>query len=113
MEVPKQAVNAINTIGKMEVHEKEAFDEVIRPSDCYTADGTYWADLPIGQRIGFCMSQDGTESRKELRWLWDMFKADPLSPIGYYFRNAVLPGAGLGLEGYVSVTALILSLSSY
>jgi MFS family permease len=30
-----------------------------------------------------------------------MMKADPLSPVSWYFRNAVLPGAGLGLEGYV------------
>ncbi|KAI1780069.1 MFS general substrate transporter [Hypoxylon cercidicola] len=30
-----------------------------------------------------------------------MFKNDPLSPVAWYFRNAILPGAGLGLEGYV------------
>lgn len=100
MEVPKQAINAIE---EMEVHEKAAFDEVIRPADSYTPEGVYWADLPISKRIGFCMNQDGAEARKEMAWLWDMFKADPLSPIGYYFKNAVLPGAGLGLEGYVPI----------
>lgn len=98
MEVPKQALNAVE---EMEIHEKAAFDEVIRPADCYTEDGTYWADLPIGQRISFCMTQDRVEASKEMSWLWDMFKTDPLSPISYYFKNAVLPGAGLGLEGYV------------
>jgi hypothetical protein len=28
-----------------------------------------------------------------------MFKKDPLSPVSWYFKNAILPGAGLGLEG--------------
>ncbi|KAJ5812217.1 hypothetical protein N7474_008518 [Penicillium riverlandense] len=85
----------------MESHEKVAFDELIRPSDSYTAEGKYWADLPLGQRIKWCLSQDASETGKELAWLWDMFKADPLAPIGYYFKNFVLPGAGLCLEGYV------------
>lgn len=98
MEVPKQPLNAV---GEMEVHEKAAFDEVIRPADSYTMDGTYWADLSVGRRIGWCVNQDGAEARKEMAWLWDMFKTDPLSPVSYYFKNAVLPGAGLGLEGYV------------
>lgn len=98
MELPKQATHSVE---EMEVHEKAAFDEVIRPADSYTADGTYWADLPLSQRISFCMSQDGAEARREFSWLWNMFKADPLSPIGYYFKNCVLPGAGLGLEGCV------------
>ena len=30
-----------------------------------------------------------------------MIKKDPLSPVGWYMRNAVIPGAGLLLEGYV------------
>ncbi|KAJ5684239.1 uncharacterized protein N7477_000584 [Penicillium maclennaniae] len=98
MEVPKQALNSID---EMEIHEKMAFDEVIRPADSYTENGTYWADLPVGQRISFVTTQDAIEARKEFTWLWEMFKADPLAPIGHYFRNAVLPGAGLGLEGYV------------
>ncbi|KAJ5198786.1 uncharacterized protein N7498_007903 [Penicillium cinerascens] len=85
----------------METHEKEAFDQLIYPADSYTAEGTYWADLPFGSRISWCISQDGAELNKELAWLWGMFKADPLSPISYYFKNFLLPGAGLGLEGYV------------
>lgn len=86
---------------EMEVHEKAAFDDVIRPKDCYAADGTYWADLPLSQRINFCLEQDRTEARSEFAWLWAEFKKDPLSPVAHYFRNFVLPGAGLGLEGYV------------
>lgn len=83
----------------MEVHEKEAFQQLIRPDDSFTAEGTYWADLPLGKRISWCLSQDGAEAGREFAWLWNMFKNDPLSPIGYYFKNFVLPGAGLGLEG--------------
>src|ERR1700749_4773513 len=30
-----------------------------------------------------------------------MNKVDPLIPVSYYFRNMVIPGMGLGLEGYV------------
>jgi MFS family permease len=44
-----------------------------------------------------------------------MIKRDPLSPVGWYFRNCVIPGAGLGLEGYVlfsigNVTSLFSSV---
>ncbi|CAG8012921.1 unnamed protein product [Penicillium salamii] len=85
----------------MDDHERAAFNELIRPSDSYLPDGTYWADLPVGERVKFCVQQDRIETRKEMAWLWDMFKTDPLAPIAYYFKNSVLPGAGLGLEGYV------------
>ncbi|KAJ6011597.1 hypothetical protein N7451_003009 [Penicillium sp. IBT 35674x] len=98
MEAPKEVLYHFE---EMEIHEKAAFDEIIRPADSYTPDGQYWADLPVGQRVGFCLKQDREEMAKESAWLWDMIKTDPLSPISYYFRNFVLPGAGLGLEGYV------------
>ncbi|KAJ5925484.1 hypothetical protein N7454_008123 [Penicillium verhagenii] len=98
MEAPKEVLYHFE---EMEIHEKAAFDEIIRPADSYTPDGRYWADLPIGERVSFCMTQDREEMKKESAWLWDMIKADPLSPISYYFRNFVLPGMGLGLEGYV------------
>lgn len=87
------------TFDEMELHEKEAFDRLMRPSDSYNIDGQYWADLPIGQRLRFVASTDAAEARSEFSWLRNMFKNDPLSPVGYYLRNAVLPGAGLGLEG--------------
>ena len=83
------------------MNEKGAFDSLIRPDDCYTPEGTYWADLPLLKKIGFVNSQNNKEARREISGIWDMIKEDPLSPVSYYFRNMVLPGAGLGLEGYV------------
>jgi len=83
----------------MDINEKGAFDALIRPDDCYTPEGTYWADLPLLQKIRFVGSYDAKESKRELGNIWQMFKNDPLSPMSYYFRNMVLPGAGLGLEG--------------
>ncbi|KAL3435937.1 major facilitator superfamily domain-containing protein [Aspergillus tetrazonus] len=85
----------------MDAHEKDAFDALIRPDDSYTADGTYWADLSLFRKIKFVSSYDAGEAKRELSDIWKMFKADPLSPMSYYFQNMVLPGAGLGLEGYV------------
>ncbi|KAL4983281.1 major facilitator superfamily domain-containing protein [Aspergillus falconensis] len=85
----------------MDAHEKGAFDALIRPDDSYTADGTYWADLSLFKKIKFVGSYDAGEAKRELGDIWKMFKADPLSPMSYYFQNMVLPGAGLGLEGYV------------
>ena len=96
MEVHK---GPIESFEEMELHEKAAFDEVIRPADSYTPSGVYWADLPIKDRVSFVAQQDRIETKKEMSWLWDMFKNEPLSPIGQYFRNFVIPGAGLGLEG--------------
>jgi hypothetical protein len=90
-----------NPLEDMDTHERGAFDELIRPDDSYTKDGTYWADLPLGQKIKFVGSYDAAETRRELASIWEMIKVDPLSPFSYYFRNMVLPGAGLGLEGYV------------
>lgn len=83
----------------MNLNEKQIFDYLLHPDDSYTPDGVYWADLPIGQRIKFVSSYDGREVKRELGIIGRMFKKDPLSPVGAYFRNMVLPGAGLGLEG--------------
>lgn len=83
----------------MDINEKGAFDALIRPDDSYTPDGTYWADLSLFRKLRFVSSYDSKETRRELGGIWEMTKADPLSPISYYFRNMVLPGAGLGLEG--------------
>lgn len=85
----------------MNQNEKQIFDYLLKPDDSYTAEGVYWADLPLAQRIKFVSQNDSIESKKELSNIWAMMKKDPLSPVGWYFRNAVLPGAGLGLEGYV------------
>jgi hypothetical protein len=81
--------------------ESYVLKQLIYPDDTYTPEGVYWADLPLGQQLAFNASVDSAESKKELHSIWQMMKRDPLSPIGWYFRNAILPGAGLGLEGYV------------
>ncbi|PMD18559.1 putative inorganic phosphate transporter C8E4.01c [Hyaloscypha hepaticicola] len=75
--------------------------QLIYPNDTYTPEGVYWADLPLGKQLAFNAAIDNAEAKKELSSIWQMMKKDPLSPVGWYFRNAVLPGAGLGLEGYV------------
>ncbi|KPI36112.1 putative inorganic phosphate transporter C8E4.01c [Cyphellophora attinorum] len=82
-------------------NEKEIFDSLLKPDDSYDADGTYWADMSIWRRFKFVRKVDAIETKREFGSFWSMFKADPLSPLGFYFRNMVLPGAGLGLEGYV------------
>lgn len=82
-------------------YERQIFGHVTRPDDSYTPEGTYWADLPFWQRVSFVSKVDRDEAAKELKATGEMMKKDPLSPLGWYFRNAVLPGAGLGLEGYV------------
>lgn len=87
---------------EMNLSEREAFDHLIRPEDNYSANKTYWADLPLVQRTKFVLDLDAREVRKEFGGFWRLFKSDPLAPLAYYFRNMVLPGAGLGLEGYVA-----------
>ena len=57
--------------------------------------------MPIGRRLNFVRKVDAAETKREFLSFWSMFKADPLSPVSFYFKNMVLPGAGLGLEGYV------------
>ena len=79
--------------------ETAVLRSIIYPTDIYTEDGTYWADLPIYKRIAFVSKVDGQEAKDELRSIGRMMKKDPLSPIGYYFKNMVIPGAGLLLEG--------------
>ena len=82
-------------------NERQIFDYLLRPDDIFDSNGVYWADLPLSKRISFVTSYDAKESRRELSAIWKMIKNDPLSPVGWYMRNAVIPGAGLLLEGYV------------
>lgn len=86
----------------MTANEKQIFNQLLYPDDSYNEDGIYWADLPLIQKIKFVSSYDSKESKREGGNIWKMFKNDPLSPVAYYFRNMVLPGAGLGLEGFVT-----------
>ncbi|KAF5019884.1 hypothetical protein F66182_8088 [Fusarium sp. NRRL 66182] len=81
--------------------ERRIFSHVTRPDDSYTEDGVYWADLPFAQRCRFVSKVDNDAAKEEAKTAWSMFKDDPLSPLSWYFRHAVIPGAGLGLEGYV------------
>ena len=85
----------------MNDNERQIFDYLLKPDDSYDESGTYWADMGIMRRVKFVTTYDRKETQRELRGIWGMMKKDPLSPVGYYFRNMVLPGAGLGLEGYV------------
>lgn len=82
-------------------YEREIFSHLLRPDDAYTPEGVYWADLPWSQRFAFVNKVSSQETKAELKTIWAMLKQDPLSPFSWYFRNSVLPGAGLLLEGYV------------
>ncbi|MCJ1452441.1 hypothetical protein MMC28_002784 [Mycoblastus sanguinarius] len=86
---------------QMNENERQIFDYLIKPDDSYDANGVYWADLGIMRRIKFVTAYDAKEAGRELSNIWAMAKRDPLEPIRYYMRNMVIPGAGLGLEGYV------------
>jgi hypothetical protein len=92
---------ATANIHDMNLNEESVFNSLVRPDDMYDSTGTYWADMGLAKRFKFVTHVDGLETKKELASIWAMTKNDPLSPIGYYFRNMVIPGAGLGLEGYV------------
>lgn len=81
-------------------NEQAIFSYLLRPDDLYTPEGVYWADLPFAKQVAFVRKTDNAEARKELGNIGRLMKQDPLAPVGWYFRNAVLPGAGLGLEGY-------------
>jgi len=82
-------------------NEMQIFNQVLCPDDNYTKDGVYWADLPLKQKIAFVGGVDRREARKEWNATKDLARKSWFAPAGWYFKNCVLPGAGLGLEGYV------------
>lgn len=86
-------------LSDMSPNEEGVFTSLLKPDDSYDENGTYWADMSIGKRIAFVNKVDSQEAKKELASIWAMTKADPLSPLAYYVRNMVIPGAGLLLEG--------------
>lgn len=86
-------------VESMQAPERQAFHSLLHPPDIYTTEGVYWADLPLKERIAFVLKFDAEEFGREFKYFWEMFKNDPLQPMRYYFKNLVLPGAGLGLEG--------------
>jgi hypothetical protein len=83
--------------------DTDALKQFIYPDDAYTVEGVYWADLPLRKQLAFNYNVDNAEIKKELSSVWSMMTKNPLSPVGWYFRNAVIPGAGLGLEGSASI----------
>lgn len=85
----------------MTQNEREVFRYLLKPDDSYDENGVYWADMSWWKRAKFVNKVNQEETRREFGSFWTMFKNDPLAPIGFYLRNMVLPGAGLGLEGYV------------
>jgi len=85
--------------GDMSVNEAGVFQSLLKPDDSYDENGVYWGDMGLIQRAKFVSKVDAAESKKELSSIWSMIKKDPLSPVGYYARNMVIPGAGLLLEG--------------
>ena len=87
-------------IQDMSTQEAAVFQSILKPDDIYDSNGQYWADLPLMQRLRFVNKVDAGEAKKELTTIGQMIKADPLSPVSYYMRNMVIPGAGLLLEGY-------------
>lgn len=86
----------------MNPQEEGVFRSLLLPDDSYDENGTYWADMPVAQRLKFTNKVDSAEAAKELRSIGRMIQADPLSPLGYYMRNMVIPGMGLLLEGWVA-----------
>lgn len=88
-------------IAPNEKDEKAIFSYLLHPNDSYDDNGRYWADMPLKEKINFVMNVDKKEFSREWNSFLKMFKEDPLSPVHWYFRNCVIPGAGLGLEGYV------------
>lgn len=82
--------------------DEAVFNEFLYPDDIFTAEHVYWADLKLADKISFITRTEGADAKKEIKAILAMMKKDPLSPVSWYFSNAVLPGAGLGLEGYVN-----------
>ena len=74
--------------------------EDLFPSDSYTKDGVYWADLPLGKQFAFVNRVSNNEAIREIRHLASEFRKDPLQPIRDYFSRFVVTGMGLFVEGY-------------
>lgn len=90
-------------LSNMKDGEASVFRSLLLPDDSYDQNGTYWADMPLRKRVAFVNKVDSEEAKKELKAIGSMMKADPLSPVSFYFRNMVIPGMGLLLEGCVDM----------
>jgi hypothetical protein len=58
------------------------------------------ADLPWKTRQKWVNQQSSSETKRELKTIGKMFKADPLSPLSAYCKRYVIGGFGLFTEGY-------------
>ena len=96
---PRGGHVATASLGDMSAAEDSVFRSLLLPDDSYNENGTYWADMPLGKRIAFVNKVNNAEAKKELTGIGRMMKKDPLSPLGFYVRNMVIPGMGLLLEG--------------
>lgn len=87
--------------GELNSSANAALNDILYPSDSYTEDRVYWADLPWGKKASWVTAQANREAARELSVIGSMAKKDPLSPISAYFSNYVVTGMGLFVEGYV------------
>ena len=83
----------------MSTEAESAFNDILFPPDSYE-NGTYWADLPVGERFRFVNRQSNSICREELCHIGRMIKKDPLSVVSSYFGTYVVNGMGMFVEGY-------------
>ena len=79
--------------------DEDLLKDELFPADMYSGT-TYWADLPLGERIRWVNSQSDAEAHREFWLLMSEFKKDPLQPIRDYFGHYVITGMGMFVEGY-------------
>ncbi|KAI9891611.1 MAG: hypothetical protein M1814_002545 [Vezdaea aestivalis] len=89
--------------------EHGAVRNYLLPSDSYDEQGTYWADMPLRQRWRFIRKYDFMEGKREVAAILGGMKSNPFSPFVRYFRNYVVPGAGLLLEGLLGLIMITAS----
>lgn len=85
--------------GDIPERREDLLTDELFPADSYAGE-TYWADLPLNDRVGWVNKQSNDEARRELRMLGSEFKRDPLGPFISYFHRYVITGMGLFVEGY-------------
>ncbi|KAL8280948.1 hypothetical protein RQP46_006627 [Phenoliferia psychrophenolica] len=89
-----------STAGSNDSSRNHLLEDALLPEDSYT-NGTYWADLPAGEKSKWINAESNKEARRELGVIGSMFKADPLSPLSHYMGKYASNGMGLFVEGYV------------
>ena len=78
--------------------DEDLLKDELFPQDMYSGT-TYWADLPLGQRIKWVNATSDAEARREFLLLLSELKKDPLQPIRDYFGTYVITGMGMFVEG--------------